>query len=46
MTLLADKKQSDRNPRTPEEARALVRHVESLLLTARSRANMRSPRRQ
>ena len=29
---LADKKQSDRNPRTTEEARAFVRHVESLFM--------------
>jgi nuclear transport factor 2 (NTF2) superfamily protein len=30
--MLADKKQSDRNPRTPEEARALVSHVQSLFM--------------
>ena len=32
MMPLADKTQSDRNPRTAEEARALVRHVESLFM--------------
>jgi nuclear transport factor 2 (NTF2) superfamily protein len=32
MTAQAARTQSDRNPRTPEEARALVRHVESLFM--------------
>ena len=32
MMPLADKKQPARNPRTAEEARALVRHVESLFM--------------
>jgi nuclear transport factor 2 (NTF2) superfamily protein len=32
MMPLADKKQSDRNPRTPEEASALVSHVQSLFM--------------
>ena len=32
MMPLADKTQSDRNPRTPEDARAFVSHVESLFM--------------
>jgi nuclear transport factor 2 (NTF2) superfamily protein len=32
MATQAATKQSERNPRTPEEARALVRHVESLFM--------------
>jgi nuclear transport factor 2 (NTF2) superfamily protein len=32
MTAQPARKQSDRNPRTPDEARALVRHVESLFM--------------